>query len=236
MIALVGVDGSGKSTTARRLAQELTVTGTPARYFENGGGRPIMDGLAHRLGRRDGRHLLGRRPYLAIEVSFRALAISRAVILTMLTRQVAIMDRYTYCQYAIMRARGDSTLDPTACSNVDADTQPRERLDAPADRPRPQPPVEETEARRGGHAERLVRLLYAAFPKPDVTFYLALPADEAANRVELRGRDLEDPAYLAALDEAYRALPEFAEFKVLDASGPVENLITTAMHEITEHR
>ncbi|MDT3444343.1 thymidylate kinase [Pseudofrankia sp. BMG5.37] len=193
MIVLVGVDGSGKSTAAKWLARELTASGTPARYFENGGGRPVIDPLARRLGRRDGRHLLGPRGYLAVEALIRWIAMSLAVTTSMLARRVAVMDRYAYCQYAIMRARGDSA---------------RREGD------------EGDEA--GGRAERLVRALYSVFPRPDVTFYLAVPADEAARRVEARGRDLEDPAYLAAFDAAYRSLPEFPTFTEIDASVGVD--------------
>jgi dTMP kinase len=222
MIALVGVDGSGKTTAARRLAQELTAAGTPAHYFENGGGRPIIDALAHRLGRRDGRHLLGNRGYLGVEVTIRWLAITRAVALSTLTRRVAVMDRYTYCQYAIMRARGDSGPaedQNTADSSGRADESGRGASGRSLGR---------KDQDACGRAERLARLLYASFPKPDVTFYLAVPPDEAARRVEARGRDVEDPAYLAAFAAAYHALPEFPEFRVIDASGPAD-LVTAGL-------
>ena len=60
MIALVGVDGSGKSTQARALARRLTAAGVPASYFENAGGRPLWNRLARAVGRRDGPALFGR--------------------------------------------------------------------------------------------------------------------------------------------------------------------------------
>jgi dTMP kinase len=110
MIVLLGVDGSGKTTAARRLTDELIARGTPARYFECAGGRPVIDGLAHRLGRRDGPALLGRHGYLAVEATIRWLAITRAIVLSALTRRVAVLDRYTYCQYALIRARADGSL------------------------------------------------------------------------------------------------------------------------------
>jgi dTMP kinase len=53
-IALVGVDGSGKSTQARALARRLTAAGVPARYFENAGGRPLWNRLARAVGRAHG--------------------------------------------------------------------------------------------------------------------------------------------------------------------------------------
>ncbi|WP_232425212.1 dTMP kinase [Pseudofrankia inefficax] len=225
MIVLVGVDGAGKSTAARRLANELTASGTPARYFENAGGRPIIDALAHRLGRRDGRHLLGNRGYLGVEVTIRWLAITRAVTLSTLTRRVAVMDRYTYCQYAIMRARGDSR--PTRRPTDDQDLW--EAIDTSGGHGRG---FNRSDPQTGGHAERLVRLLYAPFPKPDATFYLAVPPEKAARRVQARGRDVEDPIYLAAFAAAYHTLPEFPGFTVIDASGNAEELLAT----IQSHR
>ncbi|MCM3925624.1 AAA family ATPase [Frankia sp. AiPs1] len=107
VIALLGVDGVGKTTQARRLARTLTAAGQPASYFENGGGRPLLDALARRLGRRDGPDLLGPRVHVTVEATFRGLAITRALALSRLTGRIAVMDRYTYCQYAVMRLRGD---------------------------------------------------------------------------------------------------------------------------------
>ncbi|KJE25240.1 thymidylate kinase [Frankia torreyi] len=107
VIALLGVDGVGKTTQARLLARTLTAAGQPASYFENGGGRPLLDPLARRLGRRDGPNLLGPRVHVAVEATFRGLAITRALALSRLTGRIAVMDRYTYCQYAVMRLRGD---------------------------------------------------------------------------------------------------------------------------------
>ncbi|WP_238428468.1 nucleoside/nucleotide kinase family protein [Frankia nepalensis] len=196
MIALVGVDGSGKTTAAKWLAQELSAAGTRARYFENGGGRPLIDPLARRLGRRDGRHLLGWRGYLAVEASIRWIALARAVALSTLTRRVAVLDRYAYCQYALIRARDDGLAGAIGRAAGNAGRQP----------------------------ERLVRRLYGVFPRPDVTFYLAVEADEAARRVAARGRDLEEPAYLASFDVSYRSLPEFASFIVVDASGSAKEV------------
>lgn len=80
IIALVGIDGSGKTTHSRWLARELTTSGTPAFYFENAGGRPPLNWLARRLGRADAPALFGARGFLVIESSVRFLSILRAVL------------------------------------------------------------------------------------------------------------------------------------------------------------
>ncbi|MGL5858825.1 MAG: dTMP kinase [Angustibacter sp.] len=107
IVAVLGVDGSGKTTQAQLLAAWLQDQGVPARAFKNPGGRLRLDRLAHRLGRGDARQLLSSRGFLVVEALVRGLAISRALLLAWLTGQVAVMDRYTSCQYAVLRARSD---------------------------------------------------------------------------------------------------------------------------------
>lgn len=181
IVAVLGVDGSGKSTQTRLLAEALRRDGIGAAAYTNPGGRPALNKIAQRLGKPDGRALIGRRAVVVMETTIRFVAITRALILAGLTGRVAIMDRYTYCQYAIMRARGD----------------------------------------RG---ERVARRILGVFPKPDITVLLEAPAGVAQRRVELRGHDHEDPAYLARLDAAYRSLPEFAGFDEVDAAGTIDDV------------
>jgi dTMP kinase len=107
LISVVGIDGSGKTTQARALAARLVARGVPAVYFENPGGRPVIDRIARRLGRRDGRAMLGRYGYLAVEVGVRGVFLARALLWSRLTGRVAVLDRYGPCQFALMRARGD---------------------------------------------------------------------------------------------------------------------------------
>ncbi|MFG3690511.1 dTMP kinase [Micromonospora sp. NPDC047740] len=176
MIALVGVDGSGKSTQARALARRLTARGVPAAYFENAGGRPLWNRLARALGRPDGVALFGRTLYPALEATVRAVAMARTVLVSRLTGRTAVLDRWTWCQYVIMAARGD----------------------------------------RG---RRAVRAVYRIFPRPTVVCFLATTPEVARRRVLARGIDTEELAHLRALDAAYRALPEFGSFVVVDGDG-----------------
>jgi dTMP kinase len=103
-VALVGVDGSGKTTQAHRLATELAALGLPATYRRNAGGRRWFGRLATALGRRDAEHLLGRRGFLLVESVLRWLAIARTLLRRAVTGEIAVMDRYAACQYASLRA------------------------------------------------------------------------------------------------------------------------------------
>jgi dTMP kinase len=104
-VALVGIDGSGKTTQAHRLAERLAAAGLPARYRRNAGGRRWFGRLAGVLGRRDAEDLLGRRAMLFVESVLRWLAILRTLLRRAVTGEIAIMDRYAVCQYASLRAR-----------------------------------------------------------------------------------------------------------------------------------
>lgn len=174
-IALVGIDGAGKSTQAALLAAWLTSVGVPARHVKNPGGRLRLDRIARRLGRPDAISLLGRGGFLVIEVLVRWVLLARSVLWSHLSRRVTVMDRYTFCQYAVMRARHN----------------------------------------RG---ERLVRLLYRVFPRPDLVCLLTVTPTRALERIERRGTDREGLDYLVALDAAYRSLPETASFTIVDAN------------------
>ncbi|MBQ1071674.1 thymidylate kinase [Micromonospora sp. C31] len=105
-VALIGIDGSGKTTQAHRLADALTAAGRPATYHRNAGGRRWLGRLAHRLGRPDAQRLLGRSGMLAVESVLRWLAIAAALLSCLFTGRVAVMDRYSACQYASIRAHG----------------------------------------------------------------------------------------------------------------------------------
>jgi dTMP kinase len=177
-IALIGPDGSGKTTQAHRLAADLAAAGLPAAYRRNAGGRRWFGRLAARLGRADADALLGRRAMLLVEAVLRWLAIARTLLRRTLTGEIAVMDRYAVCQYASLRARHA----------------------APA-------------------AERRTRRAYRVFPEPDVTVLLTVDPRTARRRIDDRGYDSETLDYLTASADAYRSLPEYPRFVVVDGNG-----------------
>ncbi|MEV6299739.1 thymidylate kinase [Actinoplanes sp. NPDC051861] len=105
-VALVGIDGSGKTTQAHRLATELTLAGFPAEYRRNAGGRHWFGRLAAVFGRRDAEDLLGRRAMLGVESVLRWLAILRTLLRRTVHHEITVMDRYAVCQYASLRSHG----------------------------------------------------------------------------------------------------------------------------------
>lgn len=176
-VALVGIDGSGKTTQAHRLTAALTARGVAAAYWQNAGGRRWFGRLAQRLGRPNAQRLLGCTGLLLLESVLRWLAIARALVRSALGGRVAVMDRYAVCQYASIRTHG------------------------------------------GRRWERLARAAYSVFPPPDLTFLLDVDPIRAYRRIEARGTDQESLEFLATAAAAYRSLPEFGTFVVVDANG-----------------
>jgi dTMP kinase len=195
-VALIGVDGSGKTTQAHRLAGELAAQGLPAVYRRNAGGRRWFTRLAGTLGRRDADALLGRHRMLVVESVLRWLAILRTLLRRTVTRELTVMDRYAFCQYASLRARSAQVFGSSA-------------------------------------AERRARLAYRLFPRPDVTFLLTVDPAVAYDRIEARGYDHEEMAYLHAASAAYRSLPEHEHFVTVDANGTPDQVSATLHAELT---
>ena len=115
---------------------------------------------------------------LAVESVLRWLAIAAALLSCLVTGRTAVMDRYSACQYASIRAHG------------------------------------------GHRWERLARAGYRVFPTPQVTFLLTVDPAEAYRRIEQRGTDHETMGWLTAADTAYRTLPEYPSFVLVDAGRP----------------
>jgi dTMP kinase len=106
-IAILGIDGAGKTTAARRLAARLAGCGVRVRLRRNAGGRRTLDNVARRFGT-TAESLLGRCGLSRFETLVRG----AALLCTVPVRPAAgieIHDRYLYCQFALNRARGCGT-------------------------------------------------------------------------------------------------------------------------------
>jgi dTMP kinase len=193
-VALIGIDGSGKTTQAHRLADDLAAEGWRASYRRNAGGRHFVGRIAKSLGREDAEALVGRRAMLVIESVLRWLALVRTLLHRAISRETVVMDRYAFCQFASLRAHQAK----------------------PA-------------------AERRARLAYHLFPRPDVTFLLAVDPAVAQQRIEARGYDREEMDYLRRADAAYRSLPEFPSFVVIDANGSPDEVAASIKAQLPMH-
>jgi dTMP kinase len=106
VMALIGIDGAGKTTQATWLAATLTANGLPATYHLNAGGRRWLGRIAKRLHRPDAESLIGTPGLVLMETVLRWLAMARALLSSRAHGSVAVMDRYSQCQYAEIAARG----------------------------------------------------------------------------------------------------------------------------------
>lgn len=159
-IAIVGIDGSGKTTQARLLTSALSAAGIPARNGKNPGGRRWFS-----------RHprvaaLLGQRGMLIAESVLRWLAIARSVTVSALTGETVVLDRYSVCQQVSLRVHGAGS----------------------------------------GWLAKLVSAAYSVFPEPDILVLLEIPPALAFDRIERRGTDHEELAFLASASDAYQEL------------------------------
>ncbi|MFI9811339.1 dTMP kinase [Saccharothrix variisporea] len=71
---------------------------------------------------------------------------------------------------------------------------------------------------QGAGNEEFLRRINAALPVPDLTIFLDVNPVEAHRRIEARGIDSESMEFLRAFQDAYRSLPEYRTFSVVDGN------------------
>jgi dTMP kinase len=82
--------------------------------------------------------------------------------------------------------------------------------------------------------EWLIRRICAPLPRPTLTFYLDVDVSSARRRLALRGEGEETATYLRRLDDAYRDLPEAADYIHLDAEQPIQAVHAAACAHCVE--
>ena len=83
-----------------------------------------------------------------------------------------------------------------------------------------------------GHG-RLLPWLLRLLPRPDVVFYLDIPAETALARIDLRATDSEDLQSLKTFDAAYRELDDFDSFIRIDAGTSSRQIVEDMWRELT---
>lgn len=73
---------------------------------------------------------------------------------------------------------------------------------------------------RGLPRGRFLPRLIGALPRPDLVVYLDVSPERAHQRIVARGTDEESLDDLRSLRDAYRSLPEYADFVKIDADAP----------------
>lgn len=101
IIVLTGVDGAGKSTAGRLLAQQLDTAARRAVFTTNRSGRRMV-------GRWSDRHdVRPPAPVLdALETAVRCINVLVSHARASVGSRIVVMDRYLYCQMALRRVRG----------------------------------------------------------------------------------------------------------------------------------
>ncbi|MER0477906.1 hypothetical protein ABR737_06035 [Streptomyces sp. Edi2] len=74
--------------------------------------------------------------------------------------------------------------------------------------------------------EEFLRRLNRVLPQPDLILFLDVAPEVAQERIRLRGIDEETLEFLVDFRKAYRSLPEFEDFVVVDGNG--------TFHEVQE--
>ncbi|HIW62915.1 MAG TPA: thymidylate kinase [Candidatus Stackebrandtia excrementipullorum] len=217
-IAVIGVDGAGKTTQARRLTDWLRATGQPATYRMAAGGRRILGNAAQYLGRNDSVALLGP------ELALRTETLIRHVNLTLSQRAIVLVaDRYNLCQFARTRML-DPDLEPWVRRTLAR--HPRPDLTIYLSIP---PEVAATRIKRRGidvePVHGLVRLDAAYRSLPEADDFLYLDADRTPDAVSVDIRKL-----------VRSALPELFVGKALLMHGPNRHIRRTGVPCIADRR
>ncbi|GAA1106474.1 dTMP kinase [Arthrobacter flavus] len=184
IIALIGIDGAGKTTAGKLLAEQLRTAAYPATFTANPSGRRTLAAWSRRRELQPPVALLD-----AVETGIRCVNVLVSHLRARRSSGAVIMDRYLYCQLALRRVRG---------------------------------------LREGW----FLTLLLKALPTPDIVFYFDVDPEIAHARIDSRATDLETLEHLGAFDQAYRGLPQFPAFIVIDATQSTEQVVESVLREL----
>ncbi|MBP0453532.1 hypothetical protein J5Y04_28900 [Kitasatospora sp. RG8] len=184
LVAVVGIDGAGKTSQVGRLAEWFEGLGRPTRRFLNQTQLPVrraLDAIAREEGFPGHLEMLGADTIRLISACARLSALAPVEEVLNTPGAVAVADRYTACQYAAVRLQK-------------ADN------------------------------EEFLRRLNRSLPQPDLTLFLDVDPEVARERIARRGIDEETLEFLADYRAAYRSLPEFEDFVVVDGNGSFDDV------------
>lgn len=184
IIALIGIDGAGKTTAGKLLTEQLCAAAYPATFTTNQSGRRSMAAWSHRRNLHPPVALLD-----AMETGIRCVNVLISHLRARRSSGAVIMDRYLHCQLALRRVRG---------------------------------------IREGW----ILALLLKVIPTPDIIFYFDVDPEIAHARIDSRATDRETLEHLGAFDRAYKDLPQFPSFIVIDANPCAEQVVESILREL----
>lgn len=103
VIAFVGIDGSGKTTVAQRLAAWIGPCGVPAAYLKTASGRSGLDRAAQQAGAADLAGWVGAESALLMEAAIGWRSLREAKALLRRGRSIVVADRWAHCHLALTR-------------------------------------------------------------------------------------------------------------------------------------
>lgn len=81
---------------------------------------------------------------------------------------------------------------------------------------------------------RILPLILAKLPKPDLVVHLVITPEQAHRRILARGTDAETLEELESFRAAYRAIPEYAQFTELAADGTPDEVLAKLTRAIAD--
>ncbi|MFI8460738.1 dTMP kinase [Kitasatospora sp. NPDC085464] len=109
LVAVVGIDGAGKTSQVQRLAEWFEGSGHPTRLFLNQSQLPVrraLDAIAREDGFPGHLDMIGADTIRLISACARLSALAPVGDVLRTPGAVALADRYTVCQYAAVRLQG----------------------------------------------------------------------------------------------------------------------------------
>ncbi|MEU2071382.1 dTMP kinase [Streptomyces anulatus] len=114
LVAVVGLDGAGKSSQVRMLGDWLHAQGVPAQAHESLTMAPVRKALnlmAEQDGFEDHLELIGGETMRLVSACSQLARVSAFEKALMKSPDLMIVDRYVYCQYALAKAEGVGSVD-----------------------------------------------------------------------------------------------------------------------------
>ncbi|MEV8305786.1 hypothetical protein AB0P36_00125 [Streptomyces flavidovirens] len=114
LVAVIGLDGAGKSTQVRMLGEWLRSQGVPGQAHQSVTMAPVrksLNAIAQQEGLADHLELIGGETMRLISACSQLARVAALEPTVTTSPDVVIVDRFVYCQYALAKAEGVGSID-----------------------------------------------------------------------------------------------------------------------------